>query len=152
MPNIIKNNIRDVKFGKKCIIVEPVNLYECKIGNNVFIGPFVEIGKDVKIGDNTRVSSHTFVCPKVKIGKNCFIGHGVMFTNDKFSKGIINFKEKNWLKTKIGNKVLIGSNTTIMPVKIVDNVGIGAGSVVTKDIKKTGIYAGNPAKFIKPLK
>ena len=152
MPKIIKNNIRDVKFGKNCKIVEPVNLYECEIGNNVFIGPFVEIGKEVKISDSTRISSHTFICPKVKIGKNCFIGHGVMFTNDKFSNGIINFNEKNWLKTEIGNKVLIGSNATIMPVKIVDNVVIGAGSVVTKDIKRTGIYAGNPAKFIKSLK
>ena len=152
MPKLIKNNIRDVRIGKKCIIVEPVNLYECELGNNVFIGPFVEIGKDVKVGNNTRISSHTFICPKVKIGKNCFIGHGVMFTNDKFSNGIINFNEKDWLKTKIGNNVLIGSNATIMPVKIVDNVVIGAGSVVTKDIKKKGIYAGNPAKYIKPLK
>ena len=152
MQKLIKNNIRDVRFGKKCVIVKPVNLYECELGNNVFIGPFVEIGKDVKVGNSTRISSHTFICPKVKIGKNCFIGHGVMFTNDKFSNGIINFNEKDWLKTKIGNNVLIGSNATIMPVKIVDNVVIGAGSVVTKDIKKKGIYAGNPAKYIKPLK
>ena len=74
MPEISKNSIRNVKFGKNCKIIEPVNLYECTLGNNVFIGPFVEIGKKVIIKDNTRISSHSFICPKVEIGKNCFIG------------------------------------------------------------------------------
>jgi acetyltransferase-like isoleucine patch superfamily enzyme len=151
MPNILKNLIRDVKFGKDCTVIEPVNLFECDIGNNVFIGPFVEIGKKVKIGDNSRISSHTYICEKVEIGKNCFVGHGVMFTNDKFSDGKINFNNNEWLKTFIEDNVLIGSNATILPVNICSNVVIGSGAVVTKDIKKKGIYAGNPAKFLKDI-
>lgn len=149
MPKILKNLIRDVKFGKNCTVVEPVNLFECKLGNNVFIGPFVEIGKNVDIGENSRISSHSFVCEKVKIGKDCFIGHGVMFTNDKFSDGNISFKPDDWLETVIGNNVLIGSNSTILPIQICENVIIGSGSVVTKNITKPGTYAGNPAKFLK---
>ena len=151
MPNILKNLIRDVKFGKDCTVIEPVNLFECDIGNNVFIGPFVEIGKKVKIGDNSRISSHTYICEKVEIGKNCFVGHGVMFTNDKFSDGKINFNNNEWLKTVVEDNVLIGSNATILPVNICSNVVIGSGAVVTKDIKKKGIYAGNPAKFLKDI-
>jgi len=149
VPKILKNLIRDVKFGKNCTVVEPVNLFECKLGNNVFIGPFVEIGKNVDIGENSRISSHSFVCEKVKIGKDCFIGHGVMFTNDKFSDGNISFKPDDWLETVIGNNVLIGSNSTILPIQICENVIIGSGSVVTKNITKPGTYAGNPAKFLK---
>ena len=151
MPNILKNLIRDVKFGKDCTVIEPVNLFECDIGNKVFIGPFVEIGKRVKIGDNSRISSHTYICEKVEIGKNCFIGHGVMFTNDKFSDGNINFNRSEWIKTVIEDDVLIGSNATILPVNICSNVVIGSGAVVTKDIKKKGIYVGNPAKFLKDI-
>ena len=151
MPKILKSLIRDVKFGKDCKIVEPVNLFECDIGKNVFIGPFVEIGKNVKIGDNSRISSHTYICEKVEIGKNCFIGHGVMFTNDKFSDGNINFNSNEWLKTIIEDHVLIGSNATILPVTICSDVVIGSGAVVTKDIKKKGVYAGNPAKFLKDI-
>ena len=71
-------SIKDLKYKKKIEIVEPVNLYGCEFGKNIFVGPFVEIQKGVKIGDNTRVSSHTFICEKVKIGKNCFLGHGVI--------------------------------------------------------------------------
>jgi acetyltransferase-like isoleucine patch superfamily enzyme len=151
MPKILKNLIRDVKFGKDCTVIEPVNLFECDIGNKVFIGPFVEIGKRVKIGDNSRISSHTYICEKVEIGKNCFIGHGVMFTNDKFSDGNINFNKSEWMKTVIEDDVLIGSNATILPVNICSNVVIGSGAVVTKDIKIKGIYVGNPAKFLKDV-
>jgi acetyltransferase-like isoleucine patch superfamily enzyme len=148
-PSIKSYAIRNVKFGKNCEIVEPVNLYDCELGNNVFIGPFVEITNGVYIGDNTRVSSHSFICTLVTIGKKCFIGHNVNFTNDKFSSKKLGGSIKNWLATKIGNNVLIGSNSTILPIKVCDNVVIGAGSVVTKNITKPGIYAGNPAKFIR---
>lgn len=144
-----KISIRKVKFGKNCKIINPVNLFECTFGNNVFVGPFVEICKNVNIGDNTRISSHSYICEGVIVGKNCFIGHGVMFTNDKFSKGKITRDSTKWLKTDIGDNVLIGSNVTILPVKICDDVVIGAGSVVTKNIYKSGKYAGNPAKKIK---
>lgn len=144
---IVKNEIRDIKFGKNLKIFEPVNIYECEFGDNVTISPFVEIQKGVKIGNNTRVSSHSFICELVSIGSNCFISHGVMFTNDLFKNGQTGKISKNWKKTSIGSNVLIGSNVTILPVNICDNVVIGAGSVVTKDILKSGIYMGNPAKF-----
>ncbi len=127
-------------------IVEPVNLYGCTLNENVFVGPFVEIQSNVIVGRNTRIQSHTFVCSNVTIGKDCFIAHGVMFTNDKFLDMKINQNE--FLNTVIGNNVLIGSNATILPVEICDDVVIGAGSVVTKNIIDPGIYAGNPAKKI----
>ena len=148
----MKNRIKittDVKFGKNCKIYEPVNLYGCEIGDNVMVGPFVEIQSNSKIGENTKVSSHSFICSFVDIGKDCFVGHGVMFINDKFKNGKpAQGNKSNWQNTKIASNVYIGSNSTILPVKICSNVVIGAGSVVTKDISKPGNYAGNPAKKI----
>ena len=148
---IFKSKIRDITHGNNFKVIEPVNLYECNFGNNVFIGPFVEVTKGVSIGDGTRVSSHSFICELVTIGKNCFIGHGVMFTNDLFSSGKLGGGVQNWKETSIGNNVLIGSNATILPVKICDGTVVGAGSVVTKDITIKGIYAGNPAKVLRKL-
>ena len=145
-------SIRDVKFGKNVVIVEPVNLYECIIGDNTFIGPFVEVQKCVKIGKNCKIQSHSFICELVNIGDNCFISHGVMFINDTFSSGHpTGGDRKLWKATTIGNNVSIGTNATILPVKIADNVAIGAGSVVTKDILEAGIYAGNPARKLRDL-
>ena len=150
-PNIKNVSIRDdVVFGKDVTVIQPVNLYGCEIGENVFIGPFVEIQKDVKVGHRTRVQSHTFICELVDIGHDCFVGHGVMFINDLFSKGGPARGDTTlWKSTKIGNNVSIGSNATILPVEICDNVVIGAGSVVTKNICQSGVYAGNPARKIK---
>jgi acetyltransferase-like isoleucine patch superfamily enzyme len=140
--------IIDSKIHDSVKIVLPVNIYGCEIGPNCFIGPFTEIQKSVKIGDRVKVQSHTFICELVTFGNDCFIGHGVMFVNDKFSNGKpAGGKKELWLKTNIGNNVSIGSNATILPVSICDNVVIGAGSVVTKDIKKPGVYYGNPAKI-----
>tara|TARA_B100000959_G_C14943161_1_gene608717 strand:- start:732 stop:1193 length:462 start_codon:yes stop_codon:yes gene_type:complete len=143
-----EKNIRiyKVKFGKNVKIIQPSNVYECEIGDNSFVGPFVEIQKNSKIGMNTRIQSHSFICELVTIGNNVFIGHGVMFINDKFE----NNKPANndislWKSTNIGNNVSIGSNSTILPVNICNNVVIGAGSVVTKNILTPGVYAGNPA-------
>ncbi|MDA7470788.1 N-acetyltransferase [Candidatus Pelagibacter ubique] len=147
--DILKSKIRDIKYGDNFKVIDPVNLYECTFGDNVFIGPFVEITKGVEVGDGTRVSSHSFICELVIIGKNCFIGHGVMFTNDLFKDGKLGGAVTNWKKTNVGNNVLIGSNSTILPVNICDDVVIGAGSVITKNIDKSGIYAGNPAKFLR---
>lgn len=137
----------DCLIDKSVKIIDPVNLYGCKINQNVFIGPFVEVQKDVFIDENTRIQSHTFICSNVKIGKSCFIGHGVMFVNDKFSDNKVNFNGP-FDDTTIEDGVIIGSNATILPVRITSGVVIGAGSVVTKDLLIPGKYAGNPARKI----
>jgi acetyltransferase-like isoleucine patch superfamily enzyme len=137
----------DVVIGNHVSIVQPVNLYGCTIGNHCFIGPFVEIQKNVTIGDNTKIQSHSFICELVTIGSHCFIGHGTMFVNDKFTNGGPAMGDKTlWTVTSIGNHVSIGSNATILPVSICDYVVIGAGAVVTKNITEPGTYLGNPAR------
>ena len=149
-PTIYKCQIRNVDFGENVKIVEPVNIYEATIGDSCFIGPFVEIQKGVVIGRNTKIQSHSFICELVTIGNNCFISHGAMFINDTFSGGgPAGGDQSKWVKTTIGNNVSIGTNATILPVRICDHVVIGAGSVVTKDITESGIYAGNPVRKIK---
>ncbi len=151
-PKLFSSAIKNVKFGENVKIIEPVNIYCCTIGNDTFIGPFVEIQKDVIIGNQCKIQSHTFICELVTIGNDCFIGHGVMFINDLFSEGGPARGNKDlWRSTKIGNHVSIGSNATILPVTICDKVVIGAGAVVTKNISESGVYAGNPAKKIKNL-
>ena len=152
-PTIYQSQIKDVKFGENVKVVEPLNIYGCEIGDNTFIGPFVEIQKDVKIGKNCKVQSHSFICELVTIGDNTVIAHGVMFINDLFATGGPANGDKNlWKSTTIGNNVSIGSNATILPVSICDNVVIGAGSVVTKNITESGIYIGNPAKKIRVIR
>lgn len=152
-PNkVFQASIRDVTFGENCTLVEPANLYECNIGDNCFVGPFVEIQKGVHIGSNTKVQSHTFICELVTIGSGCFIGHGVMFVNDLFQNGgPANGDASLWKETNISNNVSIGSNSTILPVNICEGCVIGAGSVVTKDINVKGVYAGNPARLLRKL-
>ena len=147
----INSKIINLKHGKVCKIINPVNIYGSKFGNNVFVGPFVEIQNNTLIGDNTRIQSHSFICSKVAIGKNCFIGHGVMFTNDDLKKGKITRNSKLFKKTKIGNNVVIGSNSTLLPVSITSGTVIGAGSTVTKNINVKGIYAGSPAKLLRKI-
>jgi acetyltransferase-like isoleucine patch superfamily enzyme len=150
-PVILSSQIRDVVFGKDVKLVQPVNLYECAIGDNCFVGPFVEIQSNVVVGHRTRVQSHSFICDGVTIGEDCFIGHGVMFINDLFSGGGPAGDKNAWKTTLIGNNVSIGSNATILPVSMCDGVVIGAGAVVTKNITVKGVYAGNPAKLIRAL-
>ena len=151
-PIIHKSQIKDVKFGHNVKIVEPLNIYGSTIGDNTFIGPFVEIQKNVTIGKKCKIQSHSFICELVSIGDNTVIAHGVMFINDLFSGGEpANGDKSLWKNTKIGNNVSIGSNSTILPVNICDNVVIGAGSVVTKDIFESGIYIGNPAKKLRDI-
>jgi acetyltransferase-like isoleucine patch superfamily enzyme len=142
-------SIRDVTFGKNVTIVQPSNIYQCKLGDDCFVGPFVEIQNDVMIGDNCRVQSHSFICSLVSLGNNCFVGHGVIFVNDLFTSGGPAGNPALWKKTMIGNNVYFGSNSTILPVSICDNVVIGAGAVVTKNITVPGVYAGNPAKKLR---
>lgn len=141
--------IRDVSFGANVKVMEPCNLYECSIGDDSFVGPFTEIQKGAIIGKRCKVQSHSFICELVTIGDDCFIGHGVIFINDLFSNGGPSGNREQWKPTHIGNKVSIGSNATILPVSICDNVVIGAGAVVTKDIDAPGIYAGNPARLLR---
>lgn len=149
-PTLLNTGIRDVSFGKGVTVVQPANLYECTVGDNCFIGPFVEVQKGVKVGEGTKIQSHSFLCELVTIGNNCFIGHGVMFINDKFSSGKpAGGDVQNWFATNISDRVLIGSNATILPVSICADVVIGAGSVVTKNITEPGTYVGNPAQKIK---
>jgi acetyltransferase-like isoleucine patch superfamily enzyme len=140
----------DVIFGDQVTVVQPVNLYGCRIGDHTFIGPFTEIQKSSTIGSHCKIQSHSFICELVEIGDHCFIGHGVMFINDLFSEGGPAAGDRTkWKSTRIGDHVSLGSNATILPVSICDHVVIGAGSVVTRDIDKPGIYAGNPARFIR---
>lgn len=150
-PALKKVQIRDVKFGRNVTVVQPANLYECKIGDDCFIGPFVEIQKGVSIGKRSRVQSHAFICELVTIGADCFISHGVMFINDTFASGQPSREKKYWKATKIGNRVSIGTNATVLPVRIADDTVIGAGAVVTGDILKPGVYVGNPARRIRDL-
>lgn len=151
-PKLKHVQIREVEFGQNVTIVQPVNIYGCKIGNDCFIGPFVEIQKDVVIGDRCKIESHAFVCELVAIGNDCFISHGVMFINDLFKTGGPARGDKTlWKPTHVGNHVSIGTNSTILPVHICDHVVIGAGSVIGKDITVPGIYAGNPAKLMRKL-
>ncbi|HBR98296.1 MAG TPA: UDP-3-O-(3-hydroxymyristoyl)glucosamine N-acyltransferase [Gammaproteobacteria bacterium] len=147
-----KVGIVDVDFGPNVTLVEPVNIYGCSVGADVFIGPFTEIQKNSRIGARSRIQSHSFICELVTIGEDCFIGHGVMFINDLFENGgPSGGRVELWKETTIGDRVSIGSNATILPVSICDDTVIGAGSVVTKDISEPGIYAGNPARMLRAL-
>jgi acetyltransferase-like isoleucine patch superfamily enzyme len=140
--------INDCQIGENVKIIEPVNLYGCSIGDDCFIGPFVEIQKNVTIETGTRVQSHCFICDGVSIGKHCFIGHGATFTNDLF---VDSPNYESWVKkeTIIGDDVRIGSNATLLPISVGDRAIIGAGAVVTKDVPTNSIVAGNPAKVIR---
>jgi acetyltransferase-like isoleucine patch superfamily enzyme len=151
-PTIRNSGIVDVSFGARVTVVQPVNLYGCTIGNDCFIGPFVEIQRGVVIADRCRIQSHAFICELVTIGEDCFISHGAMFINDPFSAGgPAKGRRDLWRSTKIGRGVSIGTNATILPVTICDRAVIGAGAVVTKDITHPGIYAGNPARLGRAL-
>ena len=152
-PTLLKAQVRDVACGARVKIVEPANVYECTLGDDCFVGPFVEIQKGVNIGARTKVQSHAFICELVEIGDDCFIGHGVMFTNDVFAiGGPARGRRELWRSTHIGHRVSIGSNATLLPVRICDDVVVGAGAVVTKDITEPGIYAGSPARLLRRLK
>lgn len=150
-PELRAVGIVDVEFGENVTVVQPVNLYGCSIGDNSFVGPFVEIQKGANIGNRCRVESHAFICDLVTIGDDCFISHGAMFINDPFVIGGPAGKPHLWRPTKLGNRVSVGTNATVLPVSICDSVVIGAGAVVTKDITISGIYAGNPARLLRRL-
>ena len=142
----------NVRFGAGVTVIEPSNLYGCIIGDETFIGPFVEIQSDVVVGKRCRIQSHAFICELVTIGDDCFISHGAMFVNDLFATGgPAKGRRELWRSTTVGNNVSIGTNVTVLPVSICDHVVVGAGSVVTKNITAPGIYAGNPARLLRRL-
>lgn len=140
---------KSVKLGKNVKIPYPglVNLYGCVLGDGVFVGPFVEIQKDVVVGKNSRISSHAFICEGVTIGDNVFVAHGVMFINDLFDAT----NNKDWIRrnTFIEDNVRIGSNATILPVRIGKNSIIGAGAVVTKHVPEGAVVVGNPGRVLR---
>ncbi len=150
----------DVKLGKDVKFHKFVNLYGCVIGDHTQFGTFVEVQKNALIGSRCKISSHSFICEGVTIGDNCFVGHGVMFINDKHpvatkADGQME-TDRDWrsrfVKTTVGRNVSIGSNATILGgVSIGDGALIGAGSVVTKDVPPGEIWAGNPAKRLKKV-
>jgi acetyltransferase-like isoleucine patch superfamily enzyme len=151
-PKIKKTGIVNVTFGENVTVVEPANLYGCTIGDGTFVGPFVEIQSGAVIGKRCKIQSHAFVCDLVTIGDDCVVSHGVMFINDLFKTGGPAKQNRElWAATKIGNNVSVGTNSTILAVTVCDRVVIGAGSVVTKDIAESGVYAGNPARLLRKL-
>lgn len=146
-PELLAASVREVSCGERVRIVEPANVYECSLGDDCFVGPFTEIQKGVVIGARTKIQSHSFVCELVEIGSDCFVGHGVIFTNDVFAGGGPARGNRHlWRATRVGDRVAIGSNATLLPVGICSDVVIGAGAVVTRDITQPGVYVGNPAR------
>ena len=142
--------IKNCKIGKDTQIFHFVNLYGCKIGANCLIGSFVEIQKGVKIGNNCRIQSHSFICEGVTLEDEVFIGHGVIFVNDKYPsvKTAIN---KTWKLREVLIKkgANIGSGAVILAgVTIGENALVGAGAVVTKNVPPNAVVIGNPAKTI----
>ncbi len=146
-----QSGINNVQAGQNVMVIEPSNLYGCQLGDDVFVGPFVEIQKNVHVGARSKIQSHSFICEYVTLGEDCFIGHGVMFANDLFKDGAPNADPASWGRTRLGNRVSVGSGATILAVEICDDVVIGAGAVVSKSITRKGIYAGNPARLLREL-
>jgi UDP-2-acetamido-3-amino-2,3-dideoxy-glucuronate N-acetyltransferase len=148
----------DVKIGLNTIIPreELVNLFGCEIGDDCLVGPFVEIQAGVIVGNRTRVQSHTFICEGVSIGNDVFIGHVVMFTNDRHPKAsnadLSRVVKTDWIleKTVIHDRVSIGSGAVLLPgIEVGSGAVIGAGAVVTKSVPANATFVGNPARLLK---
>jgi acetyltransferase-like isoleucine patch superfamily enzyme len=146
----------DVRLGQNVKLARFINLYGCAVGDNTKIGAFVEIQKNATIGNNCKISSHSFICEGVTIEDNVFIGHGVMFINDSYPRatrqdGSLQ-TEADWKveRTVVSTGASIGSGATILAnVTIGENALIGAGSVVTKDVPANAVAVGNPARIIR---
>lgn len=148
----------DVKLGKNVKMSKFINMYGCTIGDNVKIGAFVEVQKNAFIGNNCKISSHTFICEGVTIEDDVFVGHSVAFINDIYPRATAGGAlqtEADWKveKTLVKKGASIGSGATILAkVTIGENAIIGAGAIVTKDVPANTIVAGNPAKFLRHLR
>lgn len=148
--------MKNCKIGQNTKISKFSNLYECFIGDDCSVGPFVEIQIGVVIGNKVKISSHTFICEGVTIENEVFIGHNVIFTNDKYprsttEKGIVK-TENDWklLKTVVKKRASIGSGAIILGgVTIGENALVAAGAVVTKNVSPNSIVAGVPARILR---
>jgi acetyltransferase-like isoleucine patch superfamily enzyme len=148
----------DVHIGENVKLAEFINLYGCSIGDNTRIGAFVEIQKNARVGNNCKISSHSFICEGVTIEDGVFVGHNVTFINDKFPRATT---RKGGLKTEADWKVeptlvkkgaSIGSGATILGNLVIgENAIVGAGSTVTGDVPPYSIVAGNPARYIRKI-
>ena len=147
----------DVVLGDNVKLSKFINMYGCTVGDNTKIGAFVEIQKNAFIGRNCKVWSHTFVCEGVTIEDDVFVGHGVMFINDKVPRATTGGAlqtEADWnvVPTIIKKGASLGSNCTIMcGITVGENAVVGAGSMVLKDVAPNTIVAGNPARVIRKL-
>ena len=150
-------SLSDLSLGKNVSVSEWANLYGCEIDDETRVGPFVEIQKNVRIGKRCKISSHSFLCEGLSVGSEVFIGHGVIFTNDRYPKattaeGALK-GDSDWHceATIVEDRASIGSGSTILPgLRIGRNAMIGAGSVVTSDVLAETTVAGNPAKALTP--
>jgi UDP-2-acetamido-3-amino-2,3-dideoxy-glucuronate N-acetyltransferase len=147
----------DVKLGQRVKIFAFTNLYGCQIGDDVKIGTFVEIQKGARVGNRCKISSHSFICEGVTLEDEVFIGHGVMFINDRFPRAttadgaLQTDADWNCISTVVKRGASIGSNATILcGIEIGEGATVGAGSVVTKDVPPGAVVAGNPARVLQP--
>lgn len=148
MTDLTTKQIRNVVMGEGTVINNFVNMYECELGKKCMVGTFCEIQRDVKIGDNVRIQSHSFIPSGTEIGNNVFISHHFCGINDTFDNYKVNFEKEAWGKIIIEDDVIIGSSVTLFPVKVGKGSIIGAGALVREDVPPYSIVAGNPAKTI----
>ena len=145
--------INDVAFGVGVVVFSFTNLYGCRIGDGTRVGPFVEIQRGAVIGARCKIQSHSFICDGVEIGDRVFVGHGVMFVNDKFPRATNDAGElageEDWdlLGVRVGDDATIGSGAILMGgISVGVGALVGAGAVVTRDVAPGGVVAGVPAR------
>ena len=158
MPEMPSNDapyrmLADCEFGEDVVVYQFTNLYGCTIGAGTRIGTFVEISSGVTIGERCKIQSHSYICDGVEIGDGAFIGHGVVFVNDKYPRAINGDGAlqtgADWelLTTRIGDGASIGSGATVLGgITVGEGAIVGAGAVVTRDVAPGAVVAGNPAR------